>query len=532
MPFPERKKLIEFLNDPGSYNHNPSCVEHYQTHASDVFIAPPYVFKVKKPVDFGFLDFSTLEKRRFYCNREVELNRRLCEGIYIGVVEIRKNNGIYTFENEGGIEEYAVKMYKLQEKYFLKNLLKKGKASREDFVRVADKLEKFYRSQDVSDEVRNNARPENIKTVVFDNITGSSDYTGHTISSSAFDAIVSFNRSFFDNCEDLLNSRIQRGFIKDCHGDLHLEHINICPEDICIYDCIEFNDKFRHIDIASDTAFLAMDLDFKGYPGFSDFFVSQISERMNDRDIYDVLDFYKCFRASVRGKVESIKSLEEDVPAEERDLSVHRARQYFRLALGYALFGSRPALIVVFGTIGAGKSTVAGELAKQLGAVVYSSDVIRKELSGMDPQQRDKSGYGQGIYSEDVTEHTYNELLKRALDNTGLRGIAVLDATYSKRHRREQVRQQCEKLGINCFFIETRADEKVIRERVLKREMEGKSASDAGVDILESFRSSFDVPDHEEKANNYIEADTGSTTEEVVQGIFKRLAQNRSSLRS
>jgi len=519
MSDPERKKLINFLNNPDSYVHNPGRVEHIQTHASDIFIVPPYVYKVKKPVDLGFLDFSTLAKRKYFCEREVELNRRLCDDVYLGIEKIVTDRGSFYFGNSGEVFEYAVKMRRLDDKYFLKNILKFGKVAKSDFLRVVEKLESFYKDQETSEEVSENGKPENLRLSIDENVKSSSDYIGKTILSSTYFAIDRYNQKFFKHGKDLFLSRIKEGFIKDCHGDLHLEHINICPDRVCIYDCIEFNDIFRHIDIASDIAFLSMDLDYKGFPQFSDFIVSELSRRMGDSTMYEVLDFYKCYRAFVRGKVESIKCGEEEVPENERKDSADKARNYFRLALKYALFGSRPCVIIVFGMIGTGKSTVSEILSEELGAEVFSSDRTRKEITGKAPGERDNKGFGKGIYTPEITEKTYTEILRRGFDNLGLRGISILDATYSGMERRKRVREEARKSDTNYIFIETTVPDDVIIKRLQKRKLDETSVSDAGADMFEMFKKSYDEPS-ELEGDNYIKIDTRGDRQDILLDIF------------
>lgn len=525
MPFPERKQLIEFLKDKKSYEHAPEVVKHVQTHASDVFIVPPYVYKVKKPVNLGFLDFSTLQKRKYFCEREIKLNSRLCEDTYLSVEEIYEKAGLCSFEGDGEVVEYAVKMRQLDERHFLKNLLKEGKAGKDEFRRVVDKLVSFYRSQEVTDEIKNNGKPGNVMASVDDNVKTSSNFVGRTISSPTYHAIDKFNQKFFSEKQELLNSRVREGFIKDCHGDLHLEHINICPDSVCIYDCIEFNDSFRHIDIASDIAFLSMDLDFRGYPDLADYVVYEVSERMSDSSMYNILDMYKCYRAFVRGKVESIKSGEEEVPENEKVESAETAEKYFRLALKYALFGSRPCVIVVFGVIGTGKSTVAGMISNELGANVYSSDRTRKEITGRKPTERDRQGFDKGIYSSDITEKTYTEIINRGFDNLGYRGVSVIDATFSKKKYRKQALEEAKKTDTQCFFIETTIPDEIIKKRLIDREKEGTSVSDAGVDLLDRFRKGYEKPE-ELDDSIYIKVDTtNGDKDEILLNIFNGIVE-------
>ncbi len=518
--------LIEFLLNPSSYPHKPRDVRHIQTHASHVFIAPPYVYKIKKPVNFGFLDFSTLDKRKYYCEREVELNSRLCDA-YIGVKEISIRNGNFIFGEGDKTIEYAVKMRKLPDRYFLKNLLSRGRITNCDLIRIIEKLVEFYNGQVVKKEISEYGRPERIRINVDENFSLSERFVGKTISKAAYDAIKFYNYTFFREKSSLFEERIKRGLIKDCHGDLHIEHINLNPQDVCIYDCIEFNDRLRYIDIASDIGFLAMDLDFNGYSNFANFIVSEISKRMGDDTIFDVIDFYKCYRAYVRGKVESIRSEEAEIPDKQRQSSEKRAKRYFKLALRYALFGSKPALIVVFGLIGTGKSTLSHALSNELSCKVISSDRVRKEVMGIKPNEKRYEEYDKGIYSRDITEITYREILNRGRRVVEEGGIVILDASFSKREFRELILHEAEALGIPFYFIETKASEKHIKRRLIEREKRGGSISDGRWEIFKRFRDEFEEPNELPK-DKYLVVTTDKTIEETLTQILSRIIERES----
>lgn len=486
--------LIEFLSDPSSYPHKPRYVKHIQTHSSHVFIAPPYVYKIKKPVNLGFLDFSTLDKRRYYCEKEVELNSRTCDA-YLGVEEISIADGDLIFGKGDDTVEYSVKMRKLPERYFLKNLLKKNRVTEDDLVRVIEKLVKFYKRQSVKEEISKYGKAERIRINVDESLSISERFIGKTISRATYDAIKFYNDMIFEKKSRLFEERIEKGLIKDCHGDLHLEHINISPKNVCIYDCIEFNERFRYIDIASDIAFLAMDLDFNAYSDLANFIVCEISKRMEDENIFEIIDFYKCYRAYVRGEVESIRSDRPEIPGKERDASKEKAKRYFKLSLNYALFGSKPGLIVIFGLIGTGKSTLARALSEELSCRVISSDEVRKEIMGVEPTERRYEGFDKGIYSKDITDITYREVLTRGRRTIESGKTVILDASFSKRELREHVIQEAEALGVPFYFIQTKASEDKIRERLIEREKGGKALSDGRLEIFERFKEGFEEPD-------------------------------------
>ena len=516
----ERSELIDFLSLPSSYPHQPVQIKHIQTHASDVFMASPFVYKIKKPIDLGFLDFSTPEKRRYYCEKEIELNRRLCTNVYLGLEEISLTNGILSLGKGDQTVECAVKMNMLPEKYFLQNLLEENKADETHFIRIAKKLAKFYKDQKSSDEIAEYGLYKNIKKNIDGNLSFSKDFIGETISQASYSAIKYYNDRFFENKSDLFRIRMEKDLIKDCHGDLRLEHINFCSEDICIFDCIEFNERFRYIDIASDIAFLAMDLDFNGYNKFSKFFVSEISKAMKDSSMYDVLDFYKCYRAYVRGKVESIKALESEVPAEEREIAHKKAESYFKQALKYSLFGSSPVILVTFGVIGSGKSTFAELLSEELSCEIVSSDIVRKNISGIPRKERKYEEYESGIYSKDITERTYQELFDRAEEVTKNGRGVILDASFSKRKWRESLIARAKNLDIPLYFLQTDAPKDIIEQRLIKREQERESVSDGRLEILDRFVYEFEEP-LEVSGKNIITIDTTKPLQDSMESTFK-----------
>ena len=260
-----QQRLVKFLASPSSYLHNPTEVRFIETHISWVFIASPFVFKVKKPVDLGFVDFSTLEKRHHFCRRELELNRRLCPEIYLAVMPIYESDAGFSFDDEDGeIAEYALKMRELPHGWFLSELLAKGLVEETEINRVIACLRQFYAAQTPRPEIEAWGTPEKLKISTDENFAQVEAFAGKTISPIAFETIRYFTDSFYAANQQLFHERIQQHRILDCHGDLHLDHVHITPEATSIFDCIEFNDRFRFIDVANDLAFLAMDFDFEG----------------------------------------------------------------------------------------------------------------------------------------------------------------------------------------------------------------------------------------------------------------------------
>ena len=330
-PLPE---LVQALLDPEAYPYPPQKVELVQTQMSFVFLADDYVYKVKKPVNLGYLDYTTLDKRRFYCQREVELNRRLCPDAYLGVVPIIRHRGRISIEGQGKAMEYAVKMRRLPQEAMMNSLLANDQVSPQMLTGVAEKLAEFHRGAETNASISAFGSLEAIIENTEENFIQTEQYIGNTISQGKYQHIKAYTNRFIEEKIALFQQRIANGRIRDCHGDLHAAHICFC-DGICIYDCIEFNDRFRYCDIASEIAFLAMDLDYYGRADLSRYFVNAYVAQSQDKELMTLLNFYKCYRAYVRGKVESFKLDDPHIAKEEKARVLAIARNYFELAESY-----------------------------------------------------------------------------------------------------------------------------------------------------------------------------------------------------
>ncbi len=331
---PELTALVEALKDPGAYPHKPKAIELVQTQISFVFLAGDYVYKIKKPVDFGFLDFTTLEKRFFYCNQEVVLNRRLCPRVYLGVVPITLKGKNFRVESKGRAVEYAVKMLPLPCQRMMDRMLQRDEVTPKMLEKVAGTLADFHRQAELSEDLAKTGGIETIARNSEENFTQVESYVNQTVTRAQYDRIKHYNDSFLKKNAALFAKRVKEGRIRDCHGDLHAAHI--CFVDgLCIYDCIEFNDRFRYIDVASEVAFLAMDLDFHRHPELAKHFVEAYVKASGDSELLQLLDFYKCYRACVRGKVEGFKLNDPHISRDQKTQILNTARRYFELAESY-----------------------------------------------------------------------------------------------------------------------------------------------------------------------------------------------------
>jgi uncharacterized protein len=486
-----QKQLLAFLSDRRSYPHRPRNVRLIQTHASYVFLAAPYVFKVKKPVNLGFLDFSTLEKRRYFSEREISLNRRLSPDVHLGVVPIYLREGALTLEAGSVVVEYAVKMRKLEDRYFLSRLLKRNKVGTGELDRIVSTLKAFYESQKPADDIVKWGRIDKLRISTRENFRQAKIFVGTTISMPAFETIRLYTNNFYRCNARLVESRVRERRIGDCHGDLHLDHIHLTPTKLSIYDCIEFNDRFRYIDHANDIAFLAMDFDYQGRRDLSQYFTKRMADALCDQGILELMDFYKCYRAFVRGKVESLQGAATRVKRDWTSICA-RARRYFRLALQYAVCGSEPTVVIIMGRAGSGKSTLANSLGRELGWEVFSSDRIRKELAGAPLYKRGGAVARRRLYTEAMARRTYEALVRNATKRALEGRSSILDATFSRRRYRKMVKYLLERKGLSYCFVEAQAPDAAVKQRLARRK--SRQISDARLEDFEALTRLYERP--------------------------------------
>jgi aminoglycoside phosphotransferase family enzyme/predicted kinase len=519
-----QEQLLPFLLNPHSYPHRPRAVRLVQTHASFVFIAPPFVYKVKKPVNFGFLNFSTLEKRRHFCEREVALNRRLSPDMYLGVVPISAREGRFTFGEADQVVEYAVQMRKLADGYFLDQLVERDEVVAGDLNRITIVLKQFYQAQQPTEEIEAWGRIDQLRISTDENFRQTREFIGRTLSRPTFEVIRFYTDRFYSRHARLFASRIQERRIRDCHGDLHLEHIHVTPRALHIYDCIEFNDRFRYVDVANDAAFLAMDLDYEGRPDLARYFATAMASALSDDGMPRLMDFYKCYRAYVRGKVESLHSVAHAAPDEERQSSVERARRYFRLALQYAVTGSQPMALAVMGRIASGKSTIAQALGAELGWEVYSSDYLRKKMAGFPLYERSSAAARQRLYSAPMTEKTYDRLLTTAETKLQRGHSIILDATFARSAHRQLVAERFSKRGFAWRFLEAQASNATVKQRLRVRATKPGEVSDARLEDFDMLTNLYEPP-RELPAARCLKIRTAGSLEMTVTKALQSLAR-------
>ena len=327
--------VVKAMMNPETYDEDVNKIEMVQTHISYIFLTGKYAYKIKKPVDFGFLDFSTLEKRKFFCEKELELNRRLCGDMYVAVVPINQFKGKIKINGAGEVVEYALKMRQIPQEFIMGNLLKKNDVDEKIIGEIAKIIADFHSNAGTDEKISKYGSAENISYIWNENFNQTVEFIGKTIDKVKFDFIKGKVNNFIKNNKKLFEKRISEGKIRDCHGDLHSGNIFIADK-IYIFDCLEFNDRYRCSDVILDIAFFTMDLDTSGREGLSKYFVEKYIEFSGEKELFKLLKFYECWRAYVRGKVMSLKLNDPHVNERERKEAERMARKYFDLCYKYA----------------------------------------------------------------------------------------------------------------------------------------------------------------------------------------------------
>ncbi len=477
-------------------------IGYLQTHISLLFFVGDRVYKVKKAVDLGFLDFTTLAKRKHFCEEEVRLNRRLAPHVYLGVVPIvRAANGSVRVGAPGEVIDWAVEMVRLPEARMLAHKLDRGEVDNQLIGALVKRIADFHATCPTGADVDEFGSPAAIASNVDENYAQLADFVGSddgeaarglaVMSAAQHAFLAGRRRRFLGQHAQLLEERVRAGRIRDGHGDLHAGNVCYTDEGVVAYDCIEFNRRFRCGDVAADVAFLAMDLDQRGYPAFSKYLVRHYADVADDRDLLRVVDFYKGYRAVVRGKVAALTAV-DPLQAERRHDLRREALRYLQLAAAYEL---PPAMILMCGLPASGKSWLAKRLARPLRAALLTSDVRRKILAGIAPTRRAGADYEAGLYAPELKQRTYQTLCEDALAELRSGHSVVVDATFSRAHWRAPFVDAAARLELPYYVVHVEAPERVIRARLARRAGDKRSASDADIEVYLRERESFERPD-------------------------------------
>jgi aminoglycoside phosphotransferase family enzyme/predicted kinase len=518
-------RLIDQLPDTLRELHQADRVELIETHISWVLLAGEHAYKVKKPLDLGFLDFSTLDKRRACCEEELRLNRRTAPDLYLDVVPITGSAEHPRVGGAGTAIEYAVRMRRFPQEQLADRVAQRGALAAAEVDAIARAIAQFHSRIEPAAPDSAFGAPEHVQAPVMQNFDQIEARISDRADVARLEKLRGWSAAEFARIRPLLVERKRAGCARECHGDLHLGNIVLTESGPVPFDCIEFNPELRWIDVMNEIAFLVMDLFDHRLPGFAWRALNAYLESTGDYAGVGVLRYYLVYRAMVRAKVATIRAHQADLDEQRRAASQGEYRGY--LALAEKLAGERaPAVVLMHGLSGSGKTTVAQVLLERLGAIRVRSDIERKRLHGLAADERTGAAPGAGIYGEQATQATYERLAGacRAIVAAGY--AAIVDAAFLKRAERERFRALADSLQAKFAIVTCRADEALLRERLTRRAQEARDASEADAKIM-ALQREWAEPLTEEEQQCAVAVDSargGKGIEEAVEALRRRLS--------
>jgi uncharacterized protein len=484
--------IQDALQSPEAFPGAAASVERIQTHISWVFLLERDVYKLKRPVELGFLDFRTIEKRRLACHAEVELNRRLAPDVYLGVVPIgRTPDGRFHVDGAGEVVDWAVHMLRLPDECRADKLLEAGKLSLAQLDSIAARLADFHDKAACGRHIAEWGSPEHVAQNVRENFAQTRDTIEHFMSRTQAGELENWQRNQLRDRLPLFRARVEEQRVREGHGDLRLEHVYVEASGITVLDCIEFNERFRYADVCADIAFLSMDLEALGRVDLAEFLLARYARHANDFQLYGLVDFYESYRAFVRAKVAAFTAVDDAADQVTRELAWQRARRYALLAVSAQRSPVMPAVVVaVGGMIASGKSTLAEQLGVELSAPVVDTDRIRKHIAGRGALERIDARPFEGVYSEEMSQRVHDELSRRTLSVLRSGRPVVVDASFRTLEQRARIRDLAKQAGVPFYFVECRSPVAVCKSRLLER-AKAPSVSDGRVGMFDAFAASF-----------------------------------------
>lgn len=525
-------QLLTALSNPAFYPHPVEKVEVRETHISWVFLAGDFAYKLKKPVDFGFLNYTSKEARRKYCQLELELNQRLAPQLYLEVLPLTGSPSEPQINGAGEAFDYLLKMQRFDDSQLLANLEEKGELKEEHLLQLTEELASFHlglaAKKPIETPPNNLGSPEAVWQPMQQNFDQIKPFLTKAEDLAQLELLTGWAKDTFSRLTPVLESRLTDGFIRPCHGDLHLGNATLHENKVVAFDCIEFNLEFRWIDVINDLAFLIMDLESRQQTSLAQLSLNHYLELTGDYAGLALLNLYKAYRALVRAKVSLFMLGDDSLSTAAKEEIWATYYKYAALAESYTEF-STPYLLITHGFSGSGKSTLTKEVVKQLNGIRIRSDVERKRLYGFAPTA--KTSHQQeldaGIYTPEATTKTYAELTRLA--NLVLRACypVTLDATNLKLAQRQQLVEVAQSLGLASLIISMGASEATLRRRIAKRlatAVENKEASEANLEVLEQQLANHDPLTEEELAYTVkVDTDAPNASQTLVKLIKEHL---------
>ena len=513
------QSLIAALQNPALYPHPVDGFQVIETHISWVLLTGPFAYKVKKPVNFGFLDFTSLDAREHFCGEELRLNQRLTNDLYLEVLPITGSAEAPQWGGDGQVIEFALKMRQFPQSNLLSTLQANGELTTAHIDEMAAQIAQFHLAAPKVPAEHEAGTPDAVMAPVSQNFEQIRPFLSDKTDLLQLDALQAWAESSFERLKPLMAQRKADGFTRECHGDIHLGNATLIDGKVVIFDCIEFNEPFRFTDVYADTGFLAMDLEDRGLKSLARRFVSQYLELTGDYQGLELLNFYKAYRALVRAKV-SLFSMPAEASPVQRAATLRQYRNYANLAESYSTIPSR-FLTITHGVSAVGKSSVAMRLVEALGAIRLRSDVIRKQLFG---QQTAENAVGDGIYNADASAATYRKLHELAGIVLRAGFPVVIDATYLKREQRDAAAQVAEATGVPCLILDCTAPDAVIEGWLAHRKSVGTDPSDATLEVVKAQQASREPLGADEiLRSKRVETNNSKSLDTLIADIRQRL---------
>lgn len=516
-------QFVSALHDPSIYGHEVSDISVIETHISWILLTGNYAYKIKKPIQFSFVDFSTLEKRKFYCHEELRLNGRLAPNLYLDVVAITGSNEHPSFKNSSEPIEYAVKMRQFSQQMLLSYLSEHGQLLQQHIDHMAKEIARFHMHIDKVSMEGVLGTPEDIHYWVTDNFEQIESNLEAKNSLTLLKNIKDWSESEHCNKYTQLLHRRSHGFVRECHGDMHLGNMALIEDRVTIFDGIDFNEHLRWVDVMSEVAFVAMDFCKRGYPEFSNRFINLYLQYTGDYAGLCVFHYYSVYRATVRAKVALLRLTQPHLS----EIQINNIRDEFEsyIELATCYFAEQKAvLIITYGLSGSGKSTYTESLIESIGAIRIRSDVERKRLYGYDTLERTQSGINEGIYTQQSSKAVYARLveLSKSIINSGF--SVIVDACFLQRAQREEFHKLSMGLQVPFIILEFQATEATLKKRIISRAQDKREPSEADLEVLTSqIKKCMPLGEDEKKNTIIINTEENIQISEIVKAIDKRM---------
>lgn len=519
-----QRKLIRSLQNASVYPHDTDRLQMIETHISWVLLCGSYAYKIKKALNLGFLDFTTLDRRKHYCEEELRLNGRLAPELYLAVVCITGTPEQPQLGGPGVAFEYAVKMRRFPQESLLSHMLDQHSLTDTHISQIIEQVADFHQSIPAATAGTSYGDPDHVSAPAQENFVQMRELVHNPRHLELLDQVRAWAEQEHQLCYGQFLKRKELGFIRECHGDMHLGNMAVIDDRVVIFDGIDFNPDFYWIDVMSEVAFVCMDLEYHQKHDFARRFLNGYLERTRDYQGLRVLRYYLAHRAMVRAKVACI-CLSQEADGDLQTSEAQEFERYLKLAFSYTQ-PQQPALFITHGMSGSGKSTLSGPLVEPLAAIRIRSDRERQHMFGRGTRHGKAATIGEGVYAEEATRQIYGKLAELAKSVLQSGYAVIIDATFLERQQRDLFKQLADRLGVPIRILLFRADADVLRQRIQNRQREGNDISEADLNVLEHQLSVYAALDDDEQSYTVtIDTESISDSEQILGLVNQSLLQ-------